>query len=469
MLEAAATRIDFEFVDGTAPLVDGLPLGDRKTILAVEPLDIKVQDGQIRITPAGGELLDRRQTLTRLENELARSLADLGVDSIDAALAIVERRRTAESERKTLAAIAKELAPLGIDTLEGECKSLRIRTGAAAEKCHRLRIPALSQAEQDCASAKLLVSRTEAHASQVRALLDGCRKQETESLVSLTAEATELNAVTRELKALTERLSVERVRTTDQTIEQQLSSARHLEQAAGALSTSLKEKRTNLDPEAAAVRLMNTEAALQRLAEEIVAAERDISGMQGRLEGLGEKGLGEACAALEGELALARVRLRTVEQDANAIRVLHVTLVSAERDANEVFLQPVVRRVQPYLNRVLPGARVELGTDLNVEGLRRDGTVEPFFALSVGVREQLSVITRVSFADMLADEGVHAPIILDDALVYADGQRFASTLTTLGVAANHHQIIFLTCHEDRYIRLGCPIGRIDHVTSTVST
>jgi hypothetical protein len=133
--------------------------------------------------------------------------------------------------------------------------------------------------------------------------------------------------------------------------------------------------------------------------------------------------------------------------------------------ANEMFLQPVVCRVQPYLNRVLPRSRIELATDLSVEGLWRDGTVEPFFALSVGVREQLSVITRISFADMLADQGVHAPIILDDALVYADERRFASTITTLGVAANRHQIIILTCHEDRYIRLGCPIGRIEYVAT----
>jgi uncharacterized protein YhaN len=185
------------------------------------------------------------------------------------------------------------------------------------------------------------------------------------------------------------------------------------------------------------------------------------------LEGLGEKGLGETCATIEADLMLARVRLRAVEEEANAVRVLHTILESAERDANEVFLEPVVRRVQPYLNRVLPGSRIQLGTDLTVEGLRRDGTVEPFFALSVGVREQVSVITRVAFADMLADQGVDAPIILDDALVYADEERFGKTLTTLAVAASRHQIIILTCHDERYIRLGCPIGRINQVAAGV--
>jgi len=246
---------------------------------------------------------------------------------------------------------------------------------------------------------------------------------------------------------------------------QALSTAKAQEEIAKTLLTSLKEKRINLDPEAVTVCAKNAEAALQRLDEQIVAADRDISGLQGRLEGLGEKGLGETCATIEADLMLARVRLRAIEEKANAIRVLHTTLETVERDANEVFLEPVVRRVQPYLNRVLPGSRIQLGADLTVEGLRRDGTVEPFFALSVGVREQISVITRVAFADMLADQGLDAPIILDDALVYADDQRFGNTLTTLAVAASRHQVIILTCHEDRYIRLGCRIGRIEYVTA----
>jgi uncharacterized protein YhaN len=115
----------------------------------------------------------------------------------------------------------------------------------------------------------------------------------------------------------------------------------------------------------------------------------------------------------------------------------------------------------------MPGSRVQLATDLALQGLQRAGLVEPFESLSVGVREQVSVITRVAFADMLADEDVHAPIILDDALVYADDQRFADTLTTLAVAAQRHQIIILTCHEDRYIRLGCSIMRIARAGTAV--
>ena len=86
--------------------------------------------------------------------------------------------------------------------------------------------------------------------------------------------------------------------------------------------------------------------------------------------------------------------------------------------------------------------------------------------MSVGVREQISVITRIAFADMLADQGITAPIILDDALVYADDERFADALTSLAIASRRHQVLILTCHERRYLKLGSPIGRIEYVSVT---
>jgi uncharacterized protein YhaN len=176
---------------------------------------------------------------------------------------------------------------------------------------------------------------------------------------------------------------------------------------------------------------------------------------------LGQKGLGEECAGIESDLNATRIRSAALEQEANAVRVAYNMIVQVEKEANTQFLQPVVRRVQPYLNRVLPGSQIRLGTDMTIEGLQRGTVTEPFDCLSVGAREQLSVITRIAFADLLADEGVYAPIILDDALVYADDGRFADALATLAFAAKRHQIIILTCHEHKYFGLTGPVIRLE--------
>jgi uncharacterized protein YhaN len=304
-------------------------------------------------------------------------------------------------------------------------------------------------------------------AGLTRQQLDTSRLKLTELQVSFAGKVAALDSIAKDLSTAQARLEAARKDQSDAELEGIWGEAQEHQQGSEALLKDCEQARQRLDPDAIRSRLKTTADALKRLDEQIASADREISGLRGRLDALGEKGLGERVAGLEAESLIARIRLRAVEDEANSLRVLHSVLGDAEHDANEAFLEPVVQRVQPYLNRVMPGSRVQLGTDLGLQGLRRAGIVEPFESLSVGVREQVSVITRVAFADMLADQGVHAPIILDDALVYADDQRFADTLTTLAIAAERHQIIILTCHEDRYIRLGSSIKRLDLVGAAV--
>jgi hypothetical protein len=53
----------------------------------------------------------------------------------------------------------------------------------------------------------------------------------------------------------------------------------------------------------------------------------------------------------------------------------------------------------------------------------RGGQEEEVDCLSGGMREQLSVLTRLAFARLLTRDGRPAPVILDDALVYSDDDR----------------------------------------------
>jgi uncharacterized protein YhaN len=55
---------------------------------------------------------------------------------------------------------------------------------------------------------------------------------------------------------------------------------------------------------------------------------------------------------------------------------------------------------------------------------------------------------------------------LDDALVYSDNSRFGDTLLALSLAAKRHQIIILTCHEDRYLKLGAPTIHLEECFET---
>jgi uncharacterized protein YhaN len=74
--------------------------------------------------------------------------------------------------------------------------------------------------------------------------------------------------------------------------------------------------------------------------------------------------------------------------------------------------------------------------------------------LSDGTQEQLAVLVRLAFARLLAETGSPAPLILDDALVYADDHRIARVFEALRLAARTHQVLVLTCRERAFAGLG---------------
>jgi len=80
--------------------------------------------------------------------------------------------------------------------------------------------------------------------------------------------------------------------------------------------------------------------------------------------------------------------------------------------------------------------------------------------LSIGTREQLAVLARLTFADLLDEHGKKSPIILDDALVFSDDRRFGEMQRILDRAAERLQIIVLTCHVRAYFERGWTTMRL---------
>ena len=120
----------------------------------------------------------------------------------------------------------------------------------------------------------------------------------------------------------------------------------------------------------------------------------------------------------------------------------------------------MAERVQPYLKLLLPGTELKLSEEMDIIGLRRGGVEEEFEALSLGTREQLAVLTRLAFADLLRENGQPAAVLLDDAIVFADDERFRRMLHILRKAAERTQIIVFNCHERDYEAAGAPILRL---------
>jgi energy-coupling factor transporter ATP-binding protein EcfA2 len=463
-LKAAATRIDFEIADTSKLTVNGGPIPVTREMQATDVVSISIQAiGEIRVSPGGEGLDSRRQQHVAAEDALTSALAELGVPSSQSVYELDQNRRDAESAINTHKLVVHALAPDGLDTLRQEASSQEAQIRTLRGILGDMELPELNSATDAVAfsegqeqHSRSEVERIDSEVGEVRIRRDGARTLR-------TAKETELRATTEDLGRARETLASARAIKTDEMVRNEAATAEVDESAAQEAYSGLEARYKSEDPEGIALRVETTTAALTSLEGQISEAERLINKLRITLDVLGQKGLGEACAAIESDLNATKIRSAAVEREANAIRVAYNMIVQVEKEANTQFLQPVVRRVQPYLNRVLPGSQIQLGTDMTIEGLHRGTVTEPFECLSVGAREQLSMMTRIAFADLLADEGVDAPIILDDALVYADDGRFADAMATLAFASKRHQIIILTCHEHRYLGLTGPVIRLEEL------
>ena len=155
------------------------------------------------------------------------------------------------------------------------------------------------------------------------------------------------------------------------------------------------------------------------------------------------------------ELDQATRRRVRLEREIEVLDLLDNTLRAAESEARERYLAPVVDRVHPYLQMLFPNAEIGMDEDLNITGMSRlEGYEESFDHLSMGTQEQIAVLVRLAFAEMLIDQGAPAAVILDDALVFSDDQRMGLMFDILSHAAKRVQILIFTCREQLFEGLG---------------
>jgi hypothetical protein len=113
-------------------------------------------------------------------------------------------------------------------------------------------------------------------------------------------------------------------------------------------------------------------------------------------------------------------------------------------------------------------ATADLKFELNRRGVANLQDAVGLDRLSIGTREQLAVLARLAFANLLEAHGKKSPIILDDALVFSDDGRLEEMQRILDCAAERLQIIVLTCHERAYSGRGWNMKRLQDFKSVTA-
>lgn len=182
------------------------------------------------------------------------------------------------------------------------------------------------------------------------------------------------------------------------------------------------------NPDIVAQDIERLKLSYQRIQEDHKKRHETVLLLQNTLELAGAKGLEEQQQVVAGDLSRAKKRQSEFARRAAALKLL-CEMLEAKRNATLQRLQaPLLQRVKHYLQLLFPGSSIELDAGLAPQKLIRPlasgqtvvGNVD---ALSFGAREQLHLIIRFAYADLLAAAGKPTLLILDDALVHSDDSR----------------------------------------------
>lgn len=451
--QAIATRVAYTFEPGREARLDGAALSGNGEVLLTSAAELDLPGvGRLRIEPGGKDLPALMRELAEARAASAALLSRLGVAT---AADAEERHARSTALQRELDAMRKTLAihaPKGIDVLRGQRDDALARHSALRERLAALPpaadagdvdLPAARQALRDAESSA--AQATEALAAAQRALdADSARAQLLETQAA--ARGADLQSPERAAQRQARAGRLAEARSGHDLLEQRL-------QAAQAALAALRPELLEQD----ALRFEKS-AAIERDAQH--KRHSDIQQLLGKLEQAGAQGLGERLS--EAQAACERLQRRRDEflRRAQALGLLS-TLLAGKRDAATQRLQaPLARRLGHYLGLLFPDSALRLDDALLPAALQRAGAEDPLDALSFGTREQLGILARFAYADLLREAGRPTLLVLDDALVHTDDTRRDLMKRALFDAATRHQVLMFTCHGDAWRDLGVEQRRI---------
>ena len=469
-LQAVATTLRFEVSESARGRVrvDGVPLdaarGERR---AIEATRIEIEDvGAITVTPqiADGEQLARQLETAR--RSLRHLLAEAGVADLETAGARVRERQRLLAE----AELARHRARLAVSAVlpgVGSAGELRDQIERRSALALRERAELDGEGAVDpqemagrIAACEAAIARLDQDLRETRALLEGAREERERQRRARARLGVALRRVGVAREALERRLGEAESRHPRGALETDLAHAAATLADEERSLAALRAEAAEADPELVESEIARLTSAIEQRRAEAGELRVEIGRLQAQIEQHEGVGLDEQIEDARRRQGLCERERAACAREVQALSLLLDTLAEAEREAKERYLRPVALRLRPYLRGLYPGAEVVVDESLRIVTLGREGSQEPFEQLSDGTREQVAVLVRLAFAELLADHGGPAVVVLDDALAFSDDDRLEQMFTLLHHAARRLQIVVLTCRERAFESLGASRLRI---------
>jgi len=457
--QAVATRLQFALQAGQSITLQGAtghqPLSGQGECLLDAPAMLQLPGlGELTITPGGQDLAELARQHGAAQDQLRAALQGLGL----ADLAEAEARLASHTELQGQIRLAEQalaiVAPKGLEPLRAQSVQAGARIQTTQDALARLPAPAANPVLPQAQAEAELEAADAAEQAAASALAQAERQQA--SAHSRCEEAR------RELAAAQSVLA-DPARQQRQAEARQQLLATQAEHAA--LAARIEQARAELlqaRPDIVTQDIQRLQRSIEQLEHQHRQRREQILLLENTLQQAGAQGLEEQRDAAAGELARAQRRQDELQRRAAALELLCGKL-DAKRQATLDRLQaPLQARLQHYLQLLFPGARLDMAEDLAPGTLTRQGAAGAVEsgsvgALSFGAREQLGLISRLAYADLLRDAGRPTLLILDDALVHSDDTRLARMKRVIFDAAQRHQVLLFTCHPGHWRDMGVAV------------
>ena len=474
-----AARLRAEWTDATAELFPRLAVGSLEEVVE------KCRAGENTLSEAAG--------LAREAEQKSRAAAALAPDPAS----IAERRRELQrlerqlgdtlGERNVEEFLRQCASGGGADmaSLEAKLDSVRAARDRRTGRITDLQRQA-SRAEGSIESRRHELKKQVAELEARRAALDDSWES------ALPRAETELEALQKEdrileteLEALETGVSneIEQARAIVQQVEQRLAAAtsrstecservESAREARDRLAGRVEERVVLVQREDLAAAHANVEALQARFAElpvpEMDVTKRDreqaveavrlstdernvrhaeLQKAEGALQQVGGHTVQAQLEQAEEALKAIERREGEAEVEYGAWKLLLETLREAEAEdavhLGKALVEPVSRRVSE-LTRGAYG-EVSIAPTLSTENIEAAGGKRELTRLSVGTRDQLATVLRLTIAEKLG-----STVVLDDQLVHSDASRMSWLYAFMRECAKEFQILALTCHPERY-------------------
>ena len=445
-LQADAARIEFTAPADLTITVDGEPrmlaAGRSWAHPASAAVVVDVPGVlSVRIDP-GASAAKLHSDLVAAQQDLAAALAAAGVADIDSARTIDAQRRALIEGRTTHTAKFEGLCA-GEDpaALRTQLAELRASIGETLDE-------EAVAAELKAADEALRAARPDSDATRQAATAAAAALASASTRTALATDR--LKTADTEFVTVREQLTTLRAAVTDEVVAAQAAADAEEHAKAESVVAALSERYEAADPEAVEAELAAAAAAVDAMRAERDAAKLDLHTLTTELGIIGSEGRQSRLDEAQTELDRARAEHLRIGERAEAAQLLRNTMIRHRDNTRQRYVQPYRKELERLGRQVFGGSfEVDVDTDLTIQTRTLDGCTVPFDSLSGGAKEQLGILARLAGAALVAKEDT-VPVVIDDALGFADPERLAKMGEVLNTVGSHGQVIVLTCTPGRY-------------------